>query len=217
MPIKRRGFVKTMLLAPALSAQQTPSKPQEQPAPQPNTPAVQNSRQPASPVRLKTTDADLAAATRPKYFSASQFATLQKLGDVLMPGIKGNPGALAAQAPEFLDFLISVSPADRQKLYRTGLDALDAHARQKYNKPFAELAKAEWDAILKPLLVVRPWPLDFPNDSLKTFVAQAHDDLRLATMNSREWASVPQTSGRRFRGSRASGLYWKPIDPIDGE
>lgn len=220
MSIKRRGFVKSLLLTPAvpaaLSAQQTPTP--QQPVPQPNTPARQVPQQPKSPVRLKTTEADLAAETAPHFFTADQFAALRKLGAILMPPIKGNPGALEAQAPEFLDFLIGVSPEDRKKLFRNGLDQLNAQAKRKYTKSFADLNATEADAILRPLLVVRPWPEDLPSDPLKSFVTQVHDDLRTATMNSREWAQATAKSPRRFsRGSRASGLYWAPIDPVSGE
>ena len=217
MSIKRRGFVKTILLAPALGAQVTP-KPQEQPVPTPNTPAVQTPRQGGSPALLKTTNPDLAAETFPKFFTAEQFSVLQKLGDILMPALKGSPSAADAKSPEFLDFLIGASPADRQKLYRNGLDHLDAQARQQYHQRFAELTAQQADAILRPLLTVRPWPLDLPNEPNKNFLAQVHDDLRTATMNSREWAAANANSSRRFsRGSRSSGLYWKPIDPLDGE
>jgi hypothetical protein len=132
-----------------------------------------------------------------------------------MPPLKNNPGALDAQAPEFLDFLISVSPGDRQTLYRSGLDNLNRQASHKFEKPFAELDAKQADAILRPLLVVRPWPEDLPSDPLQNFIAQVHEDLRTATMNSREWSEAAAKSGHLFhRGFRGSGYYWAPIDPI---
>ncbi len=219
MRIKRRGFVRGLLLAPAapavLNAQQT--TPQQQPVPQPNTPARQVPRQPNNIPTLKVTEVDLTAETSPHFFSADEFGVLQKLGAILLPPLKGNPGALDAHAPEFLDFLISASPADRQKLYRNGLDRLNLQAKQKFHKGFAELDATQADAIIRPLLVVRPWPEDLPHDPTKNFLAQVHEDLRTATMNSREWAEASAKSGRRFsRGARTTGLYWKPIDPIEG-
>ncbi len=220
MPLKRRGFVQSLLLAPAapvaLTAQQT--TPQQQPVPQPNTPARQVSRQPQAAPLLKVTEVDLTAETRPHFFTAEQFATLQKLGTIMMPSIKGNPGAVEAHAPEFLDFLLSVSPADRQKLYRSGLDHLNAQAKQKFHKDFSQLDASQVDALLRPLMVVRYWPQDLPTDPEKNFVAQVHEDLRTATANSREWAEASANSGRRFtRGGRSTGLYWLPVDPIVGE
>jgi hypothetical protein len=161
------------------------------------------------------TQPDLAAKTDQHFFTTEQFATLQKLGNVLLPPLKGNPGALDAGAPEFLDFLISVSPTDRQKLYRQGLNQINVLATNQFHAPFAELNATQAGAILRPLLVVRYWADDFPNDPLKSFVAQVHQDLRTATMNSREWVEAAAKSGHRFtRGFNSQGMYWAPIDPI---
>jgi Gluconate 2-dehydrogenase subunit 3 len=218
MSLKRRAFVHNLLLVPAvpaaLSAQQ-PVTPPTQPASPPSTPAVQTPRQPQGIPALKLTNADLASETTPHFFSPEEFNTLQALGKVMVPALKGYPGAIEAKAPEFLDFLISVSPADRQKLYRDGLTSLDAHSKAKFQKPFAQLSQTEAAGILKPLMVVRLWPEDFPSDPVQNFIAQVHEDFRTATANSREWAEAAAQSGHRFtRRSRGSGLYWAPIDPI---
>jgi Gluconate 2-dehydrogenase subunit 3 len=217
--MKRRSFVQSLLITPAAAplastAAQEP-KPLQQPPPQPNTPARELPHQPRAVPKLDLLEVDIAAETQPHYFTAEQFATLEKLGSVMVPPLKGNPGALDAQAPEFLDFLISVSPADRQTLYRNGLESLNLQAQSKFNKPFSELDFDEVGSILRPLLTARPWPHDLPDDPLKNFVAQIHEDLRTATMNSREWAVAVAKSGHRFtRGFHGTGLYWAPIDPI---
>lgn len=168
---------------------------------------------------LETTAADLVAdPAAPSFFNAQQFAALRKLGGLLQPPLKGNPGALDCGAPEFLDYLIAVSPADRQQLYKGGLDALNAQARKQFGKTFADLETAQCDAVLKPLLVPIPWNEDLPKDPMKHFIAQAHRDFRTATMNSREYAAAGASSGRRggrgFGGG--SGQYWLPIDPVKG-
>src|SRR5947209_4013855 len=64
--------------------------------------------------KLKVSVPDVAADPMPRFFSRAQFNSLRKLSAVLMPG------ALEARTPEFLDFLLSESPADRQRLYREG-------------------------------------------------------------------------------------------------
>ena len=221
--MKRRNFVRSLLITPAvpvaLAAGQaaTNTAPAQQPPPQPNTPARQVSRPPAEVPQLEVTAVDLAGQPAPGYFTAVQFSTLQKLGALLLPPLKNNPGALDAQAPEFLDFLIGASPADRQNLYLSGLDAIEAQSHEKFHKSFSALNDRQADAILRPLLVARPWPQDLPNDPLQNFIAQVHEDLRTATVNSREWAAASEKAGHRFpRGSRSTGYYWRPIDPIEG-
>ncbi len=54
---------------------------------------------------------DAVAQTNAYFFSDRQIATLRRLSEILLPPIKGYPGALDAGTPEFLDFLIGVSPA----------------------------------------------------------------------------------------------------------
>jgi hypothetical protein len=220
--MKRRKFVRSLLIAPvapavALAGQAAAPQttPQQQPAPQPNTPARQVPRQPPQVPKLEVTAIDLAGQAAPHYFTTAQFATLRKLGGILVPPLKNKPGALEAQAPEFLDFLISVSPGDRQKLYQFGLDTIEKQSKDQFQKSFCDLDAQQADRILRPLLVARPWPEDLPNDPLQSFVAQVHEDLRTATMNSREWAAASEKSGHHFtRGFRNSGYYWSPIDPI---
>lgn len=218
--MRRRRFVTDLLLTPvvtaAAAAQQAPqTKPLQQPPPQPNTPARQMPMQPQAISKLAVTQADLTAQGDQRFFSVEQYATLEKLGNTLLPPLNGHPGALDAHAPEFLDFLISVSPADRQKLYCDGLDAINAQARKQFHKPFADLQPEEVDTIVRPLLVARFWPEDLPKDPIKNFMAQVHEDLRTATENSREWAATQTASGRRQRGfNRSVGYYWRPIDPV---
>lgn len=219
MSLRRRKFVQNLLIAPAapiaLAGQQTAPTPQQQPPPQAATPARQMPRQPQQIALLKTTEVDLTSDANPHYFSSSQFQTLTKLGSVLVPPLKGNPGALEAKAPAFLDFLISVSPAERQKCYCEGLDHLEKEAQAKFQKPFGELSAEQAGQIIRPLMTARPWPHDLPEDANKSFLAQVHEDLRTATTNSREWAEAAQKSGHRFtRGARTQGFYWEPIDPI---
>jgi len=206
--MKRRGFVKGLLVTPAVPLiahqTQTPSTPAT-PAP----PAAPRPVSQAIPNKLAMVEVDAAAQTTQHYFKPEQFAALEKLGELMVPSLDGKPGATQAGAPVFLDFLISESPADRQKLYQHGLDGLNLAARKHFSKSFGELDAAQAGSILKPLLVARFWPQDMPEDPMQHFVAQVHEDLRTATTNSREWA---ETGKRGF--NRAAGLYWNPIDPV---
>jgi Gluconate 2-dehydrogenase subunit 3 len=212
--MKRRNFVRSALTASVLPAVVLAEQsPVQQPPPAATTPARQVPRQAQNVPHLAVTNVDQTAETSPHFFTATQLATLTKLGSILMPPIKDKPGALDAQAPEFLDFLLGVSPKDRQLSYQHGLDTLNAQATKAFGKPFASLDNKQADTLIRPLLVTRPWPQDLPKDAMKSFFAQVHEDLRTATTNSREWAAALTKSGSRFtRGG--SGLYWAPIDPI---
>ncbi len=174
--MKRRRFFQTVaaasVAAPALRAQQ--------PLP-----------------KLETAAAESAAEALPHFFTDRQFAALSKLAATIMPPMNGSPGAIEAKAPEFLDFLIGESPAERQQLYRQGLDRLVAAG-------FVDADAAKAASILAPLKAA--WTYDPPADPLARFLRQAKADVRTATVNSREYSGA-----RRFG---AQGLYWLPLDPL---
>jgi hypothetical protein len=213
--MKRRGFVKALVAVPAvpaLVAQQPP------PAGVPANPAPgipQNPTQPVEPPgrttaelpKLEITVPDAAAEPVPRFFTPQQFTALQKLCGILMPATKTTPGALDAKAPEFLDFLLSESPAARQQTYRTGLDALNSEATKRFHKSFADLDNSQSAAILSSLS--EAWTYDGPSDPLAAFLRTAKQDVRTATVNSREYNIAGGATSRRAFGG---GLYWYPLD-----
>jgi hypothetical protein len=97
--------------------------------------------------KLAASAPDSVANGVPRFFDPAGFSALRRLGEILVSATQNVPGALEAEAAEFLDFLIGQSPADRQNLYRDGVARLNQEA-SKYGKPFAELSTAGADSIL---------------------------------------------------------------------
>jgi len=185
--MKRRLFVQALAAIPA-AAQAVPQA------------APQVTQDP----KLESSVAESAAESVPRFFTAPQLSALRRVGDVLMPATSTSPGALAAGAPEFLDFLMGASGADRQRVYREGLDGLNAQAQRQFGKPFADLDSSQADLVLAPLRT--PWTFDEPAEPVARFLRAAKGDMRTATVNSRPAAGA---GGRRIAGS---GLYWYPLD-----
>jgi hypothetical protein len=151
---------------------------------------------------------DVAAEMIPRFFTPEQFSALRKVSDMLIPATNDGVGALDAKAPEFLDFLIGDSPADRQQVYLKGLDALNTQSKGRFNKTFANLDGTQADSLFVSLR--QPWTFDEPADPIASFLRVAKQDVRTATVNSREYSAVaPSGGGRRFGGG---GLYWYPLD-----
>ena len=197
--MKRRKFFQAVAAAgsvPALVGQQPPT-------PQPLS--QQPQQPPAGTPTLDTAVIDAAADPLPRFFSAQQFAALRKLADILQPPVNGTPGAIEAKAPEFLDFLIAESPADRKQLYRDGLDAL-------VRAGFTEADSAKAASILSPLRAA--WTYEAPADPLARFLRAAKQDVRTATLNSREYNTAGASSGGGSRRFGAQGLYWVSLDPL---
>ncbi len=197
--MKRRHFIQTLAAAPAIAVPASIE-------PLAQTPAGAQRPQEEAP-KLEFASLDVAGETMPRFFNAQQFSALKKLSDILLPPLNGMPGALDVGAPEFLDFLISKSPADRQQLYTAGLNTLNAQATKRFNKPFADVSEAQVAELLAPLR--QPWTYESPADPFARFLREAKQDVRTATMNSREYATAGSTGGRRGGGI---GQYWYPID-----
>ena len=149
------------------------------------------------------------AETKTHFFSDVQMATLRRLCEVMVPPYKGYPGAVDAGAPEFLDFLLGGSPADRQTMYNEGLDRLNADTMKKFSVAFAKADAKQADEVIRPYL--KGWINDHPpKEKHERFIALVHREIRTATINSPAWASAAEASGERTPGV---GLYWAPIDP----
>jgi len=204
----RRDFVRAVVSASfaprLLLSQQTADPAPPPPAPVPWTLGLN----PKIPL-AHTEVVDGIAETEPTFFTRMQMATLVRFCDVLLPPIGSKPGALQAGTPAFLDFLIGNSQPARRKTYTEGLDWLDSESHKRYMKAFATLDDREADTILKPWL--RTWMSDHPPTAPHAdFVNIAHEDIRMATINSKPWSDAPSADAY---ASIPDSLYWYPIEP----
>jgi hypothetical protein len=196
--MKRRTLLQSLAALPAaglVHAQQPVVPPKPVPA----------ATQETIPI-VEATIPDMAGTTLLTFFTREQFAVLRRLSDLICPAINDVPGALAASAPEFLDFLIDESPEDRQKIYINGLDELDRQSKQRFGIPFAETNQTQADAILAPLC--RRWTAT-GQDEFTEFLRTAKQDILAATQNSHEWIG---TMSKRVRSAGGLGMYWYPIE-----
>src|SRR5207247_11181417 len=70
---------------------------------------LDSSQSPSPPNETPTLAAnapDAVAAAVPRFFDAQGFSALRRLGEILVPPRQNAPGAMEAEAAEFLDFLI---------------------------------------------------------------------------------------------------------------
>ena len=207
--MKRRSFLRTLLLAvfapQLLRAQEKNEGALPAAAPVPWTLGLN----PKTPLPQTVVAEDIAASTG-RFFTSTQMSALTRLSDLLQPAVNGRPGALEAETPQFLDFLIGSSPEPRKKLYTAGLDWLNAESVKKYKVSFERLDQTQAGTIVDPW--VRTWISDHPPATgHEAFITIALADIREATVNSEVWNKVPAKDGEQ---STMVGLYWAPIDPI---
>lgn len=83
----------------------------------------------------------------PKALSAAEFRTLERLTDLILPVDSGNPGALAAGVPAWIDSLLNVNAALKSK-YVDGLSWLDKTMAARSARDFASAAPDQQTALL---------------------------------------------------------------------
>lgn len=211
--MRRRDFVKAIVAASAsattMLGQQaaTPVAPSVPPA-TPTAPGPvpwMRGLMEVKPLPIASVLPDAVAQTNAYFFTEQQLATLRHLSEILLPPLRGYPGAKEAGAPEFIDFLIGVSPMDRQQMYQTGLDRLDAESKQHFGTAFSALNKMQADQLLRPWM--RTWMTDHPpTEPHAHFINIAHSDIRTATINSEAWSKARNKAPDM-------DLYWFPVDP----
>lgn len=218
--MRRRDFVKAIMAASVsarslLSQQAKPVGPSTPPAAPPAAPTApgpvpwMRGLTEVKPLQMTPLVADAVAQTNTHFFTERQFATLRRLCEILLPPLNGYPGATDAGTPEFLDFLVGMSPADRQRLYQSGLDRLDADAKKQFAVSFEGVNAAQADQLLHPWL--RTWMNDHPpTEPYAQFINVAHSDIRTATINSQPWSEAAKSDRKH---SPEEELYWFPIDP----
>ena len=68
----------------------------------------------------------------PKALNPHEFATLQRLSDLIVPADERSPGALQAKAADFIDFLCGATD-DMKRIYTGGLAWLDDEMKKRYD------------------------------------------------------------------------------------
>jgi hypothetical protein len=85
---------------------------------------------------------------KPKALTAHEYATLQRLSDLIIPADDHSPGALAAAAADFIDFLCNASEEMRD-IYTGGLLWVYETMKDRYaGKRFVEAAPEQQTALL---------------------------------------------------------------------
>ncbi len=87
-----------------------------------------------------------SASYTPTFFSTHEYATLEKLTDMIIPA-DGTPGAKEAGVAEFIDFMVAHDESV-QYPFRLGLTWLDAEAERTDGGRFLDLAPEKQTAML---------------------------------------------------------------------
>ena len=89
------------------------------------------------------------ASYQPQYFTAAEYALIDRLTDLIIPS-DDTPGARAAGVAEFIDFMVA-HDQEQQAPMRAGLAWLNAHCDRNFGRAFNEVTPEQQRALLEPL------------------------------------------------------------------
>src|SRR5207237_5512278 len=97
----------------------------------------------------------------PKFLTASEFALLDELTELIIPTDAQSPGARAAGVAAYIDFRLSESlEPERQASWRSGLQAGDALSREVHGRAFLDATPAQRVAVLTRIAAAEAEPKD---------------------------------------------------------
>jgi Gluconate 2-dehydrogenase subunit 3 len=88
------------------------------------------------------------AADKPKFFNADQMALIATISEHIIPTDEHSKGAIAAEVPQFIDLMISESPAETKKSWTDGLAAIDTMSQSKFSAPYNKATKDQQITLL---------------------------------------------------------------------
>lgn len=141
-----------------------------------------------------------AAAARPPFFTPAQIAMLDRLGDIIIPSDEQSPGAHEAGVVHYLDLLASVSPPARQQIWRSGIAAVDAAARERFSRAFLECGRERQEQIVE-LMAAHEFQ---PRNDLERFFEM----VKQAVVDGYRWSEVGVTRYMRWVGNRFETGSW---------
>ena len=142
----------------------------------------------------------------PKSFSATEFRTLERLTDLIIPVENGAPGALAAGCAAWID-LISSENDQLKKIYKDGIAWVDGAMKARGTASFVEATPAQQTALLDQIAYRRHQSPEL-NPGIEFF-----SWARRMTVDA-FYTSEIGIKDIDYRGNRPMGSYPEPTEQI---
>ena len=142
----------------------------------------------------------------PKSFSATEFRTLERLTDLIIPVENGAPGALAAGCAAWID-MISSENDQLKKIYKDGVAWVDGAMKTRGAVSFVEATPAQQTALLDQIAYRRNQSPEL-NPGIEFFTWA-----RRMTVDA-FYTSEIGIKDIDYRGNRPMGSYPEPTEAI---
>jgi gluconate 2-dehydrogenase gamma chain len=139
------------------------------------------------------------------FFNDEDAATLTAFAERIWPAAPGRAGATDIGVLNYIDLALAGAYADQQDFYRRGLAQLDAYCRSTQQKPFAQLAAAQQDDVIRALEQNKATGFDWPSAPLFFNTVRTHvmeglfaDPVYGGNKNFEGWRQISFPGGQPF-------------------
>jgi gluconate 2-dehydrogenase gamma chain len=139
------------------------------------------------------------------FFNDDDAATVTAFAERLWPAAPGTPGATEIGVLNYIDLALAGAYFDMQDFYRRGLAQLDAYCRSTQQKPFAQLAAAQQDDVIRALEQGKATGFDWPSAPLFFNTVRTHvmeglfaDPVYGGNKNFEGWRQISFPGGQPF-------------------
>ncbi|HXE11176.1 MAG TPA: gluconate 2-dehydrogenase subunit 3 family protein [Bryobacteraceae bacterium] len=136
-----------------------------------------------------------AAAYKYRYFKPEQLATLDELGETIIPTDDHSPGAKAARVSEYIDAIVADATPATKALWNDGLAAVERAAEQRFHRSYASCSPEEQTAILKSFAVNQHAPVSLEEKFFKA--------LKRATIDGYYTSAIGIHADLQYQGNQA--------------
>ncbi|MGH9764342.1 MAG: gluconate 2-dehydrogenase subunit 3 family protein, partial [Blastocatellia bacterium] len=86
-----------------------------------------------------------------KFFTEAENRAVVEMSERIIPADSHSPGAKAAKANEYIDFIVSQSPQPTKQLWKDGLAAVETKSHEMFGKGIADASEEEQVKLLKEI------------------------------------------------------------------
>ena len=140
-----------------------------------------------------------AAPAKLRFFTPEQNVLVDALSEMIIPADAHSPGAHEAKVSVFIDDLLADAPAETQRAWKSGLEAVDAEATKLHGKPFLACGAAQRLGLLTSMAAGE----EDPKTELQRFFVK----LKQQTLSGYYTSSVGLLKDLQYKGIVPIGVY----------
>ena len=135
------------------------------------------------------------AQSKPRFFTAAEYETIDKLTEIIIPTDAQSPGAHAANVRFYIDTILLYANAGQQATWRKGLSAVNTYSKKEHAAEFNSLPAASQMKVMEAMAANEKAP--------KSDIERFFGPLKALTIEAFSLSEVGMTQYFGYKGHHA--------------